>query len=316
MTQEQIYKYLRGETTQAERQKILQWINESPGNMATFRTLRNVYDSVLCGEGDLHLSRKAVNGRSHSHIRTKIYKLVGVAASVCAAFVCGAMLMWDAEVQTTSVVSTVMSPAGQRTELTLADGTHVWLGPSSSLQTSTAWGTDTRSVTLQGEAYFTVTKNSGAPFVVNTAGRSVTVYGTKFNVSAYNDAPEMRVKLYEGSVSVTDSLLARTVALLPGQEAIASPAGLIVESFHTSGGAPLWIHGIYSFHNSTYAEILTEMSNVYNVTLTLNGNWVDTQRCTCKFYESDGLENMLNSLQHIRPFTYRWDQDSRRLVIE
>lgn len=315
MTQERLYRYLRGESTAAERQQILQWINASSENMHMYRTMRSVYDTMLCGEADLHLRKLSTRKHHHKLARYTVTSVLG--AGLCAAmFLFGINFVWqpDPVIITANQIDCIVSPIGQRTELTLADGTHVWLSSNSRLQLPSDGSS--RRVALTGEAFFDVVKDATTPFVVSTSGRNITVYGTKFNVNAYSGEEAMDVQLYEGSVSVTDSASTRTVTLAPGQQLRAETGGLTVTEFEQYGSGPLWIQGIHSFQNCTFAEILTRMSHVYDIRLSMETSWTETQRCTCKFHEADGLENMLKSLDDIRPFSYQWDPDSRLLRIK
>lgn len=314
MTQERLYKYLRGESTAAERQQILQWINESPKNMETYRTMRNVYDTMLCGESDLHL-RKISSPRHHNVMKRTASTLMGI--GMCAAVFFGIQSVnhhTDTVLMTTNPVDCISTPIGQHTELTLTDGTHVWLSSNSQLRMP-ADGTP-RRVSLTGEAYFAVAKNTEVPFIVSTEGRSITVHGTRFNVIALDDDRNLTVQLYDGSVSVTDSIFHRSTTLTPGKQLTACNSGITVSDFDCSDSEPLWIHGIHKFQNSTFTEILTTMSRVYNARLVLETTWTDRQRCTGKFHEADGLQNLLESLDNVRPFTYQWDPDTRELRIK
>lgn len=313
MTQERLYKYLRGETTGAEREQIISWLNASPENMQTFRTLRSVYDAILCGKEDLKLDPKVTRRPSRFARRLRY----AAAAAVMALFAGLSAQMYlnrpEPVVVSRGSVDVIATGPGQRSELTLADGTHVWLGPNSKLHLSPDG--DSRRVALRGEAFFNVSKDSLNPFIVDAGGRSVTVYGTEFNVSSYPGSDEMSVQLYRGSVAVTDSARARTVALVPGQQVCFTPKDFCVNEFDTIEGSPLWIRGIHAFQNSTYTEILSTMSLVFDVRLTVRGKWAHSQRCTGKFHEADGVESMLGTLQTIRDFKYEWDPDTRQLII-
>ena len=96
------------------------------------------------------------------------------------------------------------NPRGSKAvSLTLSDGTNVWLNSESSLTYPTAFFGKQRKVTITGEAYFEVTKNTAMPFTVTKGEMTITVLGTHFNVNAYPDDTNMKVTLLEGSVKVT-----------------------------------------------------------------------------------------------------------------
>ena len=86
----------------------------------------------------------------------------------------------------------------------LTDGTNVTINSGSSLKyQSNFLNNKNRKVYLKGEAFFDVTKNKNAPFIVTTKKLNIKVLGTKFNVSSYNNDKNTSVVLEEGSVSIT-----------------------------------------------------------------------------------------------------------------
>ena len=97
---------------------------------------------------------------------------------------------------------TITVPAGQRAQITLADGTRVWLNSQSTLTYASNFGRRERNVELDGEAYFEVAKNKDIPFYVHTEMNKVKVVGTCFNVCAYKDSKEFETTLVEGIVDI------------------------------------------------------------------------------------------------------------------
>lgn len=114
-------------------------------------------------------------------------------------------------------------PKGSRiANITLADGSKVWLNSESSLKYPVAFAGNERKVEIIGEAYFEVTKVSSSvggamPFKVQKGEMQVTVLGTQFNVNAYDDEAAVKVTLLEGSVKIKKGNAASL--LKPGQQA-------------------------------------------------------------------------------------------------
>ncbi len=80
------------------------------------------------------------------------------------------------------------TPKGRQYQLTLPDGTKVWLNAASSIKYPTVFDGNERSVQISGEAYFEVVKNMSRPFRVVVSDRMyIDVLGTSFNVSAYRN---------------------------------------------------------------------------------------------------------------------------------
>lgn len=105
-----------------------------------------------------------------------------------------------AEQATTSIVT----KNGNRSKIVLPDGSQVWLNAGSKLDyNNTVFNKDLREVTLNGEAYFDVTKNAEKPFIIHTKKMDVKVIGTAFNIRSYNDEKTAEASLIRGSIEVT-----------------------------------------------------------------------------------------------------------------
>lgn len=85
----------------------------------------------------------------------------------------------------------VVTAFGQKSSVTLPDGTRIWLNSGSRVSYSSAFNSRSRTVDLEGEAYFSVARNEKLPFVVQADGMAVTALGTKFNVKAYANEEEV-----------------------------------------------------------------------------------------------------------------------------
>jgi len=122
------------------------------------------------------------------------------------------------------VYNTLSNPRGSKViDMTLADGSHVWLNAGSSVTYPVAFIGNERNVSITGEAYFEVaplTPKGGQgkiPFSVDANGVITEVLGTHFNVNSYSDEGTTKITLLEGSVKVSKGKASGL--LLPGQQA-------------------------------------------------------------------------------------------------
>lgn len=113
--------------------------------------------------------------------------------------------------------NTLTTPAGGQYQVTLPDGTQVWLNASSSIRYPVNFGEQERKVFVTGETYFHVAKDPSRPFRVVAADVTVEALGTQFNVNAYADEPFIAATLVEGSVLVSKQT--HENILQPGQQA-------------------------------------------------------------------------------------------------
>jgi transmembrane sensor len=89
----------------------------------------------------------------------------------------------------TVLYNTLTTPRGGQYQLTLPDGTRVWLNAASSIRFPTAFTGSGREVEITGEAYLEVVHDAGQPFRAKVQGREIEDLGTRFNVNAYEDEP-------------------------------------------------------------------------------------------------------------------------------
>jgi transmembrane sensor len=166
---------------------------------------------------------------------------------------------------TQSQLLTATTPRGGVYEITLPDGTHVWMNADSKLSFPSKFSGRERKVSLSGEAYFEVTK-SEQPFIVATDKQEVRVLGTHFNINSYNDEAATKTTLLEGSVrvSASDGKNASYV-LKPGEQAINN--GRIRVDKVDLEEAVAWKNGNTVFENKTLEDIMRDLSRWYDVSI-------------------------------------------------
>lgn len=173
-----------------------------------------------------------------------------------------------------ALFNTLTIPRGGQYQLTLPDGTKVWLNAVSSLRYPTAFAGNERRVELTGEAYFEVAKNSHAPFRVQAGSMQVDVLGTGFNVMAYPEEQQVRTTLVEGAVNVLNDKT--SVLLQPGQQARLSQRGLLTVTGHPDMEEELaWKNGDFRFKNSNITLIMRSLARWYDVDVTYDSKPVD-----------------------------------------
>jgi hypothetical protein len=165
-----------------------------------------------------------------------------------------------------SSMNQIIIPFGQRSEVTLEDGTHIWLNSGSRLSYPSEFKDDSREVYLIGEAFFEVTTDARKPFFVNTPDFKIKVLGTKFNVCSYNDDPTVQTVLLEGKVSAgKNSLFAGMVDMVPGERLVYEKtenklvSDKVDVQLYTS-----WINGYLVFKNEPTTEVFKKLERHYN----------------------------------------------------
>ncbi|WP_316840223.1 FecR family protein [Pedobacter gandavensis] len=163
-----------------------------------------------------------------------------------------------------SAFNKIATPKGGQYQISLPDGTKVWLNAASSLSYPAAFTGAKREVRLLGEAYFEVAKNKKMPFVVYTEGQEVMVLGTHFNVNAYEDEVETKTSLLEGSVKVRLVNSAASAVLKPGQQAVFESNKLDVLAIDVAE-AIAWKEGRFLFQEEDIRSIMRKIARWYDV---------------------------------------------------
>ena len=160
-------------------------------------------------------------------------------------------------------------PKGTFYHLVLSDGTKVWLNADSKIKYPVSFGKDKREVSLHGEGYFEVAKDSTRPFIVSTDKMDVKVLGTTFDVNTYEDEGKSFVVLVEGLVEVSAG---------KGESRIITPGYIAEVNMHDVQAKiqvskcdtehyVAWKNGNFSFRNASLTEILKRVSRYYDVTV-------------------------------------------------
>lgn len=151
----------------------------------------------------------------------------------------------------------IVTPAGVRVEVKLADGTLVWLDAQSAIHFPTAFPGKVREVEITGQAYFEVAKDAEKPFVVSIKGEKIQVLGTRFNVNSFEGDQRVRTTLLEGSVKVSSK--EKELILKPGQQSDGLRLNPAVDLSETMA----WKDGKFRFSGASIEEIMSQMARWY-----------------------------------------------------
>lgn len=172
--------------------------------------------------------------------------------------------------------NTISTPRGGQYQVTLSDGTKVWLNAASSIRFPIVFTGSERKVKITGEAYFEVAKNKNKPFKVEANSSEIEVLGTHFNVNAYDDEASIKTTLLEGRVKISVPGSGQSQAskiLRPGQQAGINKQGKIdVTDNADTEEVMAWKNGYFQFKSDDLKTILRQISRWYDVDIEYRGN--------------------------------------------
>lgn len=189
----------------------------------------------------------------------------------------------------------IKTALGQQIQIQLIDGSKIWLNAGTSLKYDTKMyrQSSTRSVEINGEAYFEIAKNPQRPFIVKTGSQKITVLGTHFNVCAYNNELGERTTLLEGSVSISAG---KDILFLKPGEQVSVDRQTIKKIKVNAESFVAWKDGMFSFNEDNLAEIMKRISRWYDIDVIFQGADPDSHfGGTISRYEN--LEKVLERLE-------------------
>lgn len=189
--------------------------------------------------------------------------------------------------------NTIHIPNGKQFQLTLPDGTDVWINTATTLTYPVAFIGSRREVELDGEAYFEVAKDEARPFEVVANGTSIMVTGTRFNVSAYASDKKVTTTLVEGGVTVRAA--GKRAELSPGDQVIVGRGGDIEKRREGVEQALAWKNGYFVFDDMDIESVMRSVARWYDIRVTIEAN-VSAKRFGGSFPITAGIDELLADL--------------------
>jgi ferric-dicitrate binding protein FerR (iron transport regulator) len=205
-------------------------------------------------------------------------------------------------------------PEGQRAEITLSDGTNVWLNANTHLTFPSQFSDTERNVELDGEGYFKVARDETKKFTVKTEQYEVNVLGTEFNVKAYRKNHQFKTDLVEGSVEIISYGANEKMTLNPLQCAY-SKQGKLVRGDYVNYGQFLWREGIIAFEKESIRDIFERLELYYDIRIEVKSNTIPDVPYSGKFSTKDGIEHIMKVLQRYHSFQYVKDNETNKITV-
>ena len=291
MEKETLYRFYKGEATSDEQRRLMEWLDADQENRRIFDRERGMYNALLLFAPE----EKAARGRLLNWRRVTRYAVQAAAVVILAVGIGWGYVSYK-ERSWANLMTRVAAPEGQRINLTLQDGTNVWLNSGAEIEYPSLFAGNSRQVRLSGEALFDVSRDTRRPFVVETFACKVEVLGTRFNVNADERHDVFSTALMRGSVRVSS---------------LADPQQQVVLKPHEN----LWAEGLISVSGRSFADILHRFEHCYGVRFDVKLDRMPDIEAMGKIRISDGIEHALCILQRSCSFHYAYDQETSTITI-
>ncbi len=307
-----ISKFLSGEASVTEITELNAWRRSNEANEREFQELREswalAHDETTCTIPDKEKVWlgivKNINRMSpvRMYTRTILYRTACIAAMI-ALLIGFSLPLLLSENELGSYVC-FKAPTGQKAEVNLPDGTTVLLNSGSTLTYATDFSRTNRSVTVEGQAFFNVTKDTKHPFDVSVGSVKVIVHGTSFDVNGYADNSQIEVSLLSGRVSVVASSGKLLAEMKPNQKAIIpryeqEKCTLVTCNANEES---LWRLGKLKINDEELTDIIRKMERWYGVKIQLAN--APTPKRYWMTIKTESLKEMLEIINRMTPIHY------------
>lgn len=323
---EMIIRSLEKGLNEEEYILMMDWINESPENRKLFDHYNEIWQlsDVVLNEGSyntdegwesLHQRISGQNLKGSNNIRLIsanqliIWKFISVAAILVAGLLISLLFVRNDVVVRNIQTVTIQSPRGQKNKVILADSSVVWLNSESQLTYSNDFDGDKRVVSLTGEGYFDVKKDSKRPFIVRTLNADIKVFGTRFNVCSYSDELLMEATLEDGKITVSINGKVNQVEVVPGERmALDTKSGEVTLKKVDTQLYTSWKDNKLRFDDAVFADVVKKLERWYDVKIIVDKDLKYSERYTMCI-KTESLREVLKGLMLTTPMSYKIEEE-------
>jgi len=313
---------ISGQTSDVENKKFDELIASSDEAKRSFEDLNEIWSESFFSDNETELvsqneARDEVWVKtfgSGKENRVRKFDLIYFAkiAAVISLFIAASVSFYyilDTQPTEVSEVTIIHKQtfSGQKSTITLPDGTEVWMNSESILTYTSDFNDSIRIITLEGQAYFDVFKDATKPFIVKCRDIEVEALGTSFDVNGYAGAP-IQVSLLTGSVklSVPSTNLNSNLVLYPGEYSIVDKKEIQEKGNFDPYEVLAWKEGRLIFQEQTLEEIIPKLEMWYGVKIENRSSLPSTKHFNGTF-EKENLDNILHNIGLSMGFTHKID---------
>ncbi len=300
------------------KSEIQKWLNDSDDNKRIYRDLTDIW--LVTGSFPdwfspdkstaWHFVRKQIHQKKKkTYLYRRIRQIAAAIIIVVLSVYSGTILdRWTQKPHYTEIYS----PAGQKTRIVLPDSSIVLLNGHSKIRFDHCFNSNKRIVELSGEGYFDVRQDLSRQFVVSTSDLKIKVFGTSFNVKAYQNDPGVEVGLKSGKIGISrnDAEMGR---LSPGQLATYNKTNrkLKIENKNIDL-VSAWTREEIIFDAASLQDIVRYLERWYGIEIQVAPELLDGQQYTFKV-KTESLNELLKLINILRPINYHID--GKRVII-
>ena len=321
-----ILRQLNNKADSNEKEDFSQWLLKKPENLDLYIEVKDLWELSMTKE--MKFSSTSAEKRIAEVVKKNKKRLLSlqyikrITAAVIILLSIGTGAYFQFTKSHPKVIGTWMikqitktSGAGEQLRVTLPDGSIVRLNAGSSIQFPEKFIDNFRPVKLAGEAFFEVAKDPDHPFTITSGYVVTTVWGTSFNIKAFDKA-DVAITVATGKVKVechsgekSDGLF-----LYHNQQAIykLNENQLLMNDVNAINYYS-WTNDILRFNDDSFDEVVKMLERWYNVTIRLEGNFKKGIRVSGS-YRDKKLYTILDGLSFMYDLSYQYQNDTTIII--
>jgi transmembrane sensor len=285
-----ILRLFSGEADINEKKQIAEWLKHSPENKKLYIDLREIWLSsgVQNNADEYHLEDAIEQFRERigqiPRIMPVSQGIIRFFRKYAALFILVFLLPIGYYFGTQNIeaqsMTTVSCALGDKTNIILPDSTRVWLNSGSKITFNSDFRREGRKVFLEGEAFFSVSKDKEHPFLLRSSDIEIKVLGTQFNVKAYPKDKSVSTTLIEGSIQISSP--SEKMVIEPDQKIVFNKETKKMTLNKLKDTAPEidWKRGRLIFRNESLEELEIKLERWFDVDICLADEKVKQRRFT------------------------------------
>jgi ferric-dicitrate binding protein FerR (iron transport regulator) len=319
-------RQLNGEADPEEKNAFSNWLLAKSENLDTYIEVKNLWETPMTRELKFNSTEaekrilKAVNiKKGRTLCRRYTYRIASIVLILISI---GTFAYYQLAESQPKIVETKMirqisktSGAGEQLRVTLPDGSIVRLNAGSSIHFPEKFTENFRLVNLVGEAFFEVTKDPQHPFIVTSGSLTTIVWGTSFNIKAF-EKTDIAVTVATGKVKVVSQSGNKSseIFLNPNEQAIynQNKNQLRINEVDAKNYYS-WTDGILRFNDDSFNEVVEMIERWYNVSIRIEGQSNNKIRVNGS-YKDKKLYTILDGLSFMYDLSYQYQNDTTIII--
>lgn len=311
-----LLQYITGKLSDNERYDVLEWIDESEENRKRFFKIKNSW--VAANLPDYQASPIEVKKyRDQINPTTSRTIMLLRMAAACLILLLSTGLVWQQHIYQTELnyiknqeITSLKyhTNKGLKAQVTLPDGSKVWLNSDSRLECPSHFAGDIRQLKFSGEGYFDIVKNPKRPMHIELENNiTVVVKGTTFNLSSYHNDNKVAALLLNGEISIIEKKQnqIREIKVKPNEKVIIEKKQKQIEKSIPKETLPTigWKDGWLIFDETPLREVLKKLERWHGIQFIVEDTTILNQNFTARF-KDESISQILETMKRIALLDY------------